>query len=211
MTPVPPAPANPSPEAIKAWKKSVREHLLQARQAISPADRQVWNAAINQHLQAHFTQLAGMTVGIYWPYMGEFDPRHVAASLREAGARIALPQVIQKAAPLQFRLWWPGVEMAPGVYDIPVPQGTDVVTPDALLVPPVAFDAAGYRIGYGGGFYDRTLASITPRPLTIGVAFELCRLPTIHPQAHDLPLDHVVTEAGVFTPPSRLGGAVLLG
>ena len=202
MTDAIPVPDPESPESIKAWKKAQRERLLRQRQAIAPADRQAWNAAINQHLQDGFARLAGRTIGIYWPYLGEFDPRHVAARLREAGARIALPQVVQKAAPLQFRLWWPGVEMAPGVYDIPVPQGTEVVTPDVLLVPPVGFDAAGYRIGYGGGFYDRTLASLAPRPLTIGVAYELCRLPSIYPQPHDLPLDHVVTQAGLFTPQS---------
>lgn len=189
----------PLPEDIKTWKKAQRERLLQARQAILPEDRSTWNAAINHNLVSHFPQLAGMTIGIYWPYMGEFDPRFAAAHFRGLGAKIALPEVVQKAAPLRFRLWWPGVGMAPGVYDIPVPQGTEVVTPDALLIPPVGFDAARYRIGYGGGFYDRTLASLTPRPLTIGVAYALCHLPTIYPQEHDLPLDYVVTERGVFS------------
>ena len=88
--------------------------------------------------------------------------------------------------------------MGKGVYDIPVPVGTDIVVPQALIMPPVGFDAAGYRLGYGGGFYDRTLASITPRPLTIGVAYELSRLPTIHPQDFDLAMDYVVTERGIF-------------
>ncbi len=122
----------------------------------------------------------------------------MAAHFRAEGGRSALPEVVQKATPLRFRQWWPGVPMAPGVYDIPVPQGTDVVTPDALLVPPVGFDAAGYRIGYGGGFYDRTLAAASPRPLTIGVAYEISRLPSIYPQAHDQPVDYLVTERGVF-------------
>ena len=88
--------------------------------------------------------------------------------------------------------------MARGVYDIPVPHGTELVVPHALIMPPVAFDAAGYRLGYGGGFYDRTLANLAPRPLTIGVAYELSRVDTIHPQAFDLAMDYVVTERGIF-------------
>ena len=186
------------PHDIKTWKAGLRKELLARRQAVSAADRQAWNAAITQHLLDGFPQLVNMTIGIYWPYQGEFDPRHAVRHWRDRGARTALPEVVQKAAPLQFRHWQPGVAMTRGVYDIPVPAATDIVLPQALIMPPVGFDAAGYRLGYGGGFYDRTLASITPRPLTIGVAYELSRLPTIHPQDFDLAMDYVVTERGVF-------------
>jgi 5-formyltetrahydrofolate cyclo-ligase len=86
--------------------------------------------------------------------------------------------------------------MTPGVYDIPVPAMRDVVVPAVLLVPVVGFDRTNYRLGYGGGYYDRTLAAADPRPMAIGVGFELSRLNTIHPQPHDIPLDAVVTEAG---------------
>lgn len=178
----------------------MRAQLLNQRQAIAPAERQRWNAQITRLLLDHFPQLGTMTIGLYWPYMGEFDPRHAVFEWRRQGATAALPQVVQKAAPLQFRAWWPGVAMGRGVYDIPVPLGTEQVTPDALLVPPVGFDAAGYRIGYGGGFYDRTLATMRPRPLTIGVAYELSRLPTIYPQEHDIAVDFLVTQDGVFRP-----------
>jgi 5,10-methenyltetrahydrofolate synthetase len=186
------------PDDIKAWKASQRKDLLGKRVAISDADRQAWNNAITRHLIEGFPQLAGLIIGIYWPYQGEFDPRHAVHHFRELGATAALPEVVRKAEPLQFRAWWPGVAMGKGVYDIPVPEGTDIVVPQALIMPPVGFDAAGYRLGYGGGFYDRTLASITPRPLTIGVAYELSRLPTIHPQDFDLAMDYVVTERGIF-------------
>lgn len=186
------------PLDIKSWKAAQRKQLLARRVAVSDADRRLWDAAITEHLVAGFAQLARMTVGMYWPYQGEFDPRFAMHHFRQQGAQAALPQVVQKAHSLQFRVWWPGVAMTKGVYDIPVPVGTEVVLPDALLMPPVGFDAAGYRLGYGGGFYDRTLASINPRPLTIGVAYELSRLDTIHPQAFDLPMDYVVTERGIF-------------
>lgn len=186
------------PLDIKAWKASLRKELLARRQAVSVSEREAWNKAITQHLMEGFPQLAGMTIGIYWPYQGEFDPRHAVRHFRDRGARTALPEVVRKAEPLRFRHWQPGVAMTKGVYDIPVPADTEIVVPQALIMPPVGFDAAGYRLGYGGGFYDRTLASIAPRPLTIGVAYELSRLPTIHPQEFDLAMDYVVTERGVF-------------
>lgn len=193
------------PDDIKAWKANQRKELLAERQAVSDVDRQAWNSAITGHLIEGFPQLAGLCIGIYWPYQGEFDARHAVHHFRDLGSTAALPEVVRKAEPLQFRAWWPGVAMGRGVYDIPVPEGTDIVVPQALIMPPVGFDAAGYRLGYGGGFYDRTLASITPRPLTIGVAYELSRLPTIHPQDFDLPMDYVVTERGIF--PTRVQSA----
>jgi 5,10-methenyltetrahydrofolate synthetase len=185
-------------DGILAWKASLRKQLLAKRQAVLDADRKRWQAAITQHLVEGFPQLAGMTIGIYWPYLGEFDPRHALRHFRDRDATAALPEVVQKAAPLQFRSWWPGVPMGRGAYGIPVPLGTALVVPQALLIPPVGFDALGFRLGYGGGFYDRTLASLAPRPLTIGVAFELSRVDSIWPQPFDLALDYVVTERGVF-------------
>jgi 5,10-methenyltetrahydrofolate synthetase len=186
------------PEDIKAWKADLRKELLARRQAVSELDRQRWNAAITQHLLQGFPQLATMVIGIYWPYKGEFDPRHAVRHFRDRGATSALPEVVQKAAPLRFKHWRPGVAMARGVYDIPVPHGTEVVVPQALIMPPVGFDANGFRLGYGGGFYDRTLASATPRPVTIGVAYELSRVDSIRPQAFDLAMDYVVTERGIY-------------
>jgi 5-formyltetrahydrofolate cyclo-ligase len=87
--------------------------------------------------------------------------------------------------------------MARGVWNIPIPAERQVVPPGALLVPLVGFDSRGYRLGYGGGFYDRTLAALSPKPLAIGVGYEFGRLATIHPQPHDIPMDALVTEAGV--------------
>jgi len=184
--------------AVPQWKADLRRSLLAKRLAIADAERTAWNAAITDHLIQGFPQLAAMTVGIYWPYQGEFDPRPAMRHFRKLGATSALPEVVQKGAPLRFRKWWPGAAMTKGVYDIAVPQGTDAVQPQALIIPPVGFDADGFRLGYGGGFYDRTLATLRPRPLTIGVAYELSRVPTIHPQGFDLALDFVVTERGIF-------------
>ena len=199
------------PDDVKQWRKTKREEMLALREAMPPTRRRELNDTITRFVTRGFPQLETMTIGFYWPYRGEFDPRLAILHFRRAGARAALPEVIQKGAPLRFRLWYPSAPMTKGVYDIPVPE-TEVVRPQALLIPPIAFDAAGYRLGYGGGFFDRTLAAMSPQPLKIGVAFELSRIPTIGPQPHDIPMDYIVTEAGIHRvnagrlEPVELGG-----
>jgi 5-formyltetrahydrofolate cyclo-ligase len=182
---------------LKAWRKAQRAELLARRNAVPEAQRRQWNAQLTQLLSEAFPAPSWMTVGFYWPFQGEFDPRFVIRRLRRFGARAALPEVVRKGEPLQFREWWPGAPMASGVYDLPVPQGTELLVPQALLIPPIGFDAQGYRLGYGGGFFDRTLAALQPRPLAIGVGFEISRIASIRPQPHDIPMDFIVTEAGV--------------
>jgi 5-formyltetrahydrofolate cyclo-ligase len=186
------------PEDIAAWRKAERARLLALRDALPVAERRALDERVTQHILEAFPQIAGRTLGFYWPMKGEFDPRVLVLRLRERGSRTALPVVVRKAAPLEYREWWPGVETKPGVFDLPIPQGSPVLVPEVVLMPPVGFDAAGYRLGYGGGYFDRTLASLSPQPLKIGVARELTRIATIHPQPYDIPMDFVVTEAGVF-------------
>ncbi len=183
---------------IREWRKAKRAELIAQREALETERRLQMNAAIGAHLEAGFTLLAGMTVGFCWPFKNEFDARFVIRKLREKGAHAALPVVIAKATPLQFRAWWPGAPMGKGVYDIPIPDGTPLVVPDAAIVPMNGFDGQGYRLGYGGGYFDRTLDATTPQPLAIGVAYEFAGLPTIRPQPHDVPMDFVVTEAGIY-------------
>lgn len=184
-------------EQIKVWRKQRRDELVAGRAALPAAQRDDWSAAIGAHIEAGFALLAGMTIGYCWPFKGEFDARFVIRTFRERGAHAALPAVIAKDEPLQFRKWWPGAPMTAGVYGIPVPDGTGLVVPDAAIVPMNGFDEQGYRLGYGGGYFDRTLAAIAARPLAIGVSFEFARLPTIFPQPHDMAMDFVVTEAGI--------------
>lgn len=136
------------------------------------------------------------TIGIYWPFKAEFDPRPLATRLLGEGFRIALPVVIEKKRPMIFRLWTPETPMTSGIWDIPVPADSETVVPELLMAPVVGFDAARYRLGYGGGYFDRTLGSLSPRPIAIGVGFELGRLETIFPQPFDVPMNHIVTEAG---------------
>jgi 5-formyltetrahydrofolate cyclo-ligase len=183
---------------IRRWRKERRAALIERRVAAREA-RSGWNETIQDKLARRLPELRRMLIGFYWPFKGEFDARPLVRSLREQGARLALPVVIEKGAPLVFREWWPGKKLTPGVWNIPVPAEGEPVTPNALLVPLVGFDEKGYRLGYGGGFYDRTLAAITAatgaKPLAVGVGFELSRLETIYPQPHDVPMDLVVTEA----------------
>jgi len=190
---------------IKAWRKARRAELIAARTAFAPAERKTWSERITALLEAHFAFPPGAVIGFCWPYKDEFDARFVIRRWRDGGAITALPEVVEKAGPLQFRKWWPGVPMRPGVYGIPVPDGTEVVLPDAAVVPMNGFDEQGYRLGYGGGYFDRTLAALDRRVLAIGVGFEALRLPTIHPQPHDIPMDFVATEAGIY----RAGGGKL--
>ena len=182
---------------IRDWRKLERAELIAQRTAVASDQLRQWNVAMTNCITAGFPMLASMAIGFCWPFKSEFDARFAIRYFRDRGATAALPAVVAKASPLQFRKWWPGAPMTPGVYDIPVPDGTEIVIPDAAIVPMIGFDAEGYRLGYGGGYFDRTLAALLPRPLAIGVAFELGRLQSIHPQPHDIPMDFVVTEDGL--------------
>ena len=190
---------------IKAWRKARRGELIAARSAFAPGLRKEWNARITALLEAGFTVPTGAIIGFCWPYRGEYDARFVVRRWRNRGAVSALPEVVKKAHPMQFRRWWPGAPMKPGVYGIPVPVDTEVLLPDVVIVPVNGFDGQGYRLGYGGGYFDRTLAALERRVLSIGVGFEALRVPTIYPQQHDIPMDFVVTEAGIY----RAGGREL--
>jgi 5-formyltetrahydrofolate cyclo-ligase len=183
---------------LRAWRRSTREALIAARLALSPATLQSYRERIDRHISSGFPDIAAGIVAFCWPYRNEFDARFLARRLREQGAVTALPVVVAPRTPLVFRAWQPGVKLALGVYDIPYPAEGPPVTPRTVLLPMNGFDAAGYRLGYGGGFFDRTLAALAHRPRVIGIAYELARIPTIHPQSWDIPVDFVVTERAVY-------------
>jgi 5,10-methenyltetrahydrofolate synthetase len=187
----------PMSKELVEWRKAQRAELLARREAVPAALRAQWNEAVTRLLVEGFAALADGVIGFCWPYKGEVDTRFFIYEMRKRGAKAALPAVIAKKEPLEFREWWPGAPMAPGVFDLPVPQ-TAAVRPHALLIPPVGFGTRGYRLGYGGGYFDRTLAAMQPQPLKIGVAFEISRMETIHPQPHDVPMDFIVTERFIY-------------
>ena len=183
--------------AAQTWRKQTRAHLLAARSAASAQDRAAWSTAIHAFLVEALDLQAPCVLALCWPYRQEFDARPLAAHLRARGVRSVLPVVRGPDLPLAFHHWWPGVAMDKGVYDIPVPRETEVLLPDVLLVPPVGIDALGYRLGYGGGYFDRTLASMARKPVCIATAFDLSRIASLEPQAHDVRMDFVVTQTGM--------------
>ena len=186
------------PETLKSWRKTERARLIAAREALTAAQVEDRRRRMDAHLERAFPGLGSITFAFCWPIRNEYDARHVAKTFRERGALTALPVVVRPRAPLAFREWHPGVELARGPLDIPYPAGSSEVTPKAVLLPMNGWDAGGYRLGYGGGFFDRTLAASAPRPVVIGVTYEMARMTTIQPQPWDIPVDYVVTERGVY-------------
>jgi 5-formyltetrahydrofolate cyclo-ligase len=168
--------------------------LLRRRQAISSEYRRHAQAAVEKHIAEQLYDIRDMAIGFYWPIKGEIDLRKLIARYLLSGARAALPVICGTKEPLEFRAWNPDTRMIPGLFDIPFPDSAEVVHPTILFVPLLGFDAAGYRLGYGGGFYDRTLTSLPLLPVTIGVGYEDGRLASICPQQHDVPMDAIVTE-----------------
>ena len=186
------------PPSLKAWRRSQRERLIAARVALAPETLDGWRRRIDGFLERSFPGLVRCRLAFCWPIKGEYDARHLARTLRERGALTALPAVVAPKTPLIFREWHPGVQLAPGALDIPYPVNSPEVTPDAVLLPMNGWDREGYRLGYGAGFFDRTLAALAKKPLVIGISYELAKLDTIYPQSWDLPMDYVVTERGVY-------------
>lgn len=181
----------------KAWRRDRRAQLIAARRALDAGDRAARNTAIDELLEAGFAAVGGFTVGFCWPFAAEPEPRFAVRRWRESGSRCALPVVVAPRTPLEFREWWPGVPMRAGVYDIPYPVGTELLVPEIAVVPVNGFDGGGYRLGYGGGFFDRTLAALPWQPVCIGLGYEPARMDTIGPRPHDVPFDFIVTEAGI--------------
>ena len=162
---------------VARWRKAERTRLRAERSALSVAEREAVGTALAGHLrgllQDRFDGARGKVFSGFWPIKGEPDLRPLMAELHQAGVTIALPLVEQKAAPLVFRHWTPETRMVRGDWNIPVPPpDAPVLLPDIALAPLVGWTAEGYRLGYGGGYFDRTLAALKPRPFVIGVGFE---------------------------------------
>jgi 5-formyltetrahydrofolate cyclo-ligase len=181
-------------DKLKGWRRSERQRLLALRTKTPLDERRQWGQNIEARLRTLFGERARIILGVYWPFQAEFDPRPLIDWLIIRGSRVALPAVTDKKGPLEYRAWQPGQPLVDGVWHIPVPEKRDIVIPRAVLAPLVGFDRQCYRLGYGGGYFDRTLATLSPRPLAIGVGFELSRIETIYPQPFDIPMDIIVTE-----------------
>jgi len=195
-----------APEEARARRQALRDRLIAAREAMPAGRCRAANAAIEGSLERLLNGLAPEVVGFCWPFRGEFDCRPLIARWVRGGTgrTAALPVIVATAAPMVFREWTPDSLMAEGRFGIPIPADGSTVVPELLLMPLNAFDNQGYRLGYGGGYFDRTLASQRPAPTSVGVGYELARVDSISPDTHDVPLDYVVTEGGLFI--RRAGG-----
>jgi 5-formyltetrahydrofolate cyclo-ligase len=183
--------------AVRERRRQTRARIIEQRRALPRSVRTRAVSAVTSALRAERSWFDGKRLGFYWPMKSELDLVPFVRSLLPTLEAAALPVIVEKHMPLEFWRWTTRTQLCNrGVWNIPYPAERSLLTPNVLLVPLVGFDAEGYRLGYGGGYYDRTLAAFERRPFLIGVGYELGRLPTIEPQPHDIPLDAIVTEQG---------------
>ncbi|MBU3653100.1 MAG: 5-formyltetrahydrofolate cyclo-ligase [Limnohabitans sp.] len=187
-------------------KKTQRQELIDQR--LNMPDRLQRADLLQRVMRIWLVGRPDTLIGAYWPINGEFDPLPALHRWKEDGElleqplrrRIGLPVVDREKKTLQFHAWYPGCPMEEDAYNIPKPKDTEVVVPTLLFVPCVGYGAGGYRLGYGGGFYDRTLATLQPKPFTVGLGFAQGFLPDLEPEDHDMPLDAILNENGVVWP-----------
>lgn len=182
-------------------KATARKRAFAARKAAFDASGAAAAEAAAAQFLAAVPVAPGATVGGYRPIRTEIDPTPLMRALHEAGARLSVPVIEAAGRPLSFRAWTPDTQMTEGAFGAEIPASGDHVTPELLITPLVAFDAAFFRLGYGGGFYDRTLEQLRAgRPpgavRAIGLAFAAQEIPETPREATDQQLDGVVTELG---------------
>ncbi len=182
-------------------RELLRRKLVAARQALP--DRLERAVALQNVLRVWLVGRGETSIGAYWPIKGEFDPLPALYRWTEGDAdgdmrRIGLPVADRETRSLRFRVWYPGCETELDAYDIPKPKDTEEFVPQMLVVPCLGFGPGGVRLGYGGGFFDRTLGALKPRPVTVGVSYTHGFLPFLRAAEGDLPLDALLTEDGVM-------------
>ena len=182
-------------------RDALRKKLIKARQALP--DRLERAVELQSALRVWLVGRRERTIGAYWPIKGEFDPlpalyRWTEGAPDDIERRIGLPVADRETGSLRFHVWYPGCPTELDAFDIPKPKGTEEFVPEILVVPCLGFGPGGVRLGYGGGFFDRTLSSLTPRPVTVGMSFTHGFLPLLRSSPQDLPLDAMLTEDGVM-------------
>jgi 5,10-methenyltetrahydrofolate synthetase len=185
---------------VARFRRAERERLYALRRATSVAERRAMEEAVATALDA-LDLPTGTVVSGYWPIRGELDLRAWFARLVARGVRVALPVVLARDAPLAFRSWTPTSPMTRGAWNIPVPAEGAPLTPDVVIAPVVGIDRAGYRLGNGGGYFDRTLAHLAPREI-VGTGHDFARIDTIFPMPWDVPMTCVILGDGSVTRPA---------
>ncbi|TDQ61672.1 5,10-methenyltetrahydrofolate synthetase [Maritalea mobilis] len=173
------------------FRKALRQELYAKRKAVPLVQRQNTSAALAEMLNTHIGDPRDKIIAAYWPIRGEPDLRNWMAEMHVKGAILALPTMPAKHQPLEFHRWTPESEMKMGHFHIPIPQVADPLDPDLVIVPLLGVDQDQYRLGNGGGYYDRTLAR-RPNAQTIGIGAQFCQIKTIFPQAWDIRLNTIL-------------------
>lgn len=178
--------------------KAALRKQLQAERLAMP-DRHQRSMQLQEVLRVWLVTRPERSIGAYWSIKGEFDalPALFRWSEAEPDRRIGLPVIDRTTRQLRFHVWYPGCPMEDDAYGIPKPKDTEAFEPELLLVPCVGYGPKGVRLGYGGGFYDRTLAELEPRPPTVGIGYAQGYIPWLVPEPHDVPLDAILDEDGV--------------
>ncbi|HVT31912.1 MAG TPA: 5-formyltetrahydrofolate cyclo-ligase [Rhodanobacteraceae bacterium] len=185
-----------------AARTALRTTLRERRTAISTADRIAATMSLVAHLEAIPEFLTDTNIAGYWAIAGELPLAAIIGGLRARGQAYHLP-VIDANKRLTFAAWWPGMEITPNRLGIPEPGDTDAsLAPDALdvvLVPLLGFDRRGHRLGFGGGYYDRSFAFLRDverpaKPLLVGIGYALQEVERVPPEDWDVPLDYIATE-----------------
>jgi 5-formyltetrahydrofolate cyclo-ligase len=178
---------------VARWRKVERQRLIALRCALAETDRAARTAEIARRLDELIVAGSSRIVSAYWPIRAEPDLRGWMRAACARGVRLALPVAVELGQPLTFREWQPDMPMARGLWRIPYPAAGREVAPTTVIAPLVGFDTGCFRLGYGGGFFDRTLAAMLHKPVAIGVGYPQLRIPTIFPQSHDIPMDWIVS------------------
>jgi len=178
---------------VVRWRKAERSRLIALRCGLSADDRALHTAAIVRRLDEMISRHSNEIVSVYWPIRAEPDLRPWMREACSRGLRVALPVAVELGQPMTFREWRPDSALARGLWKIPYPASGPDVSPTTVLAPLVGFDSKCYRLGYGGGFFDRTLAALRRKPVVIGVGYPQLRIPTIYPQPHDIAMDWILT------------------
>ncbi|MFM9845486.1 MAG: 5-formyltetrahydrofolate cyclo-ligase [Dongiaceae bacterium] len=190
-----------TPDDIDAVKRELRVAAAERRrQAVLSLPRS--GEDLRDRFLAAIPTADHDAISAFWPLPDELDTRPLISALAARGHRIGLPVVIKRGQPLLFRLWTPETELVQGNFRVmtPPPDAPEVV-PSLLIVPLLAFDRAGYRLGYGGGFYDRTLQKLRAAlggVLAVGVALSAQEVPAVPRDDTDQPLDWIVSEREAF-------------